>query len=231
MYRTCKRWNKLIKEPLLWQTVNFWEGTNRRIDDHLTVFRHAANFPLNAKLALQVLQIYPKTFLKRVYLHVINLEILHYLTRYCTSLTTLSFFYTSSNKLARAQGLPTFVNDDLTFHRHVRGADFDLEFSFPASILELQLTFEFRYLPDKNHRRRDQRRRFYLTPMLLHNIIRCYNLRHLTLAYCRIDDKQEVDILIIETLRFFCVRTHETSTSSLFAQLFSLAKTLQRSGT
>ena len=30
---------------------------------------------------------------------------------------------------------------------------------------------------------------------------------------------------------FFCVRTNETSASSQFAQLFSLAKTLQRSGT
>ena len=30
---------------------------------------------------------------------------------------------------------------------------------------------------------------------------------------------------------FFCVWTNETSASSQFAQLFSLAKTLQRSGT
>ena len=35
----------------------------------------------------------------------------------------------------------------------------------------------------------------------------------------------------IRDFAFFCVRTNETSASSQFAQLFSLAKTLQRSGT
>ena len=37
--------------------------------------------------------------------------------------------------------------------------------------------------------------------------------------------------IIVKDFAFFCVWTNEISASSPFAQLFSLAKTLQRSGT
>ena len=192
-----------MQDPLLWPTVNFWRGGEWRIPKggygHSGTYEwHAPTFPLNATLALQVLQTYPKMCLRRVYLHVINLEVLQYLTRNCPNLRTLSFFYTTSNTLAQDEGLPTLVSDDIKFYRHTRGANFDLNFAFPASILELQLAFEFRNHSDEKPRlSRGRRTRLYFTPTILYNIIRCYNLRHLTLAFCRISDKKQVNILIL----------------------------------
>ena len=173
-----------MKEPVLWQTVDFWTGGGFRAKEHFMTWQ-ALQFPLDANLALKVLKIYPKSVLRRVYIRVANLKILRYLTRNCPNLKTLSF-------VSQLQDLPLLDEDALTFFQNGN-------FVLPESLKEFQLSSEVmrRYKDDHDSGRQMARGNVYIhmTQEVINVMIQCQNLRHLSIANCKPLSGEQMDSL------------------------------------
>ncbi|XP_072021454.1 F-box/LRR-repeat protein 12-like [Amphiura filiformis] len=163
--RTCKRWHSLIKEPYLWQTVDFWNGHN---PDSPRQSKHdeAKYIKKLANTTMRILQSYTGSSLRVVYLRASNWAVMRYLTNKCPNLQTLSF-------LSPDLHTPYSCNKDMIKYFS------KTNFALPLQLEKLQLSFVV-------NRNRD---------IVIPSIIQCQNLRHLTLYKCNEISPEDVQML------------------------------------
>ncbi|XP_072021430.1 S-phase kinase-associated protein 2-like [Amphiura filiformis] len=88
--RTCKRWHSLIREPHLWQTIDFWNGYN--LHSPWQSEQDEANYTKKlANTTMRFLQFYTDSSLRVVYLRASNWAVMRHLINKCPNLQTLSF--------------------------------------------------------------------------------------------------------------------------------------------
>ncbi|XP_072043374.1 uncharacterized protein [Amphiura filiformis] len=201
--RTCKRWHSLIKEPHMWQTVDFWNGFN--LDSPYQSEHDEAKYI--AKLAnttMRFLQSYTDSSLRVVYLRASNWTVMRYLTNKCPNLQTLSF-------LSPDQHIPYSCNKDMIKYFS------KTNFALPLQLEKLQLsfvanincTFDDNYPPKEFWTISIIQFRVIVIP----RILQCQNLRHLTLYKCNEISPEDVEILTsgLPKLQEICLLHFTTS--------------------
>ncbi|XP_072021456.1 F-box/LRR-repeat protein 12-like [Amphiura filiformis] len=183
--RTCKRWHSLIKEPHLWQTVDFWNGYN--LDSPCQSEHDEAKYIKKlANTTMRILQSYKDSSLRVVYLRASNLAVIRYLTNKCPNLQTLSF-------LSPDQHIPYSCNKDMIKYFS------KTNFALPLQLEKLQLSF----VANKKCTYEDFRRpkEFWIVSIIqfrdtfIPRILQCQHLRHLTLYKCNEISPEDVEIL------------------------------------
>ncbi|XP_072021408.1 uncharacterized protein [Amphiura filiformis] len=182
--RTCKRWHSLIREPHLWQTVDFWNGCNlhppwQSQQDEADYTKKLAN------TTMRILQSYTDSSLRVVYLRASNWAIMRYLINKCPNLKTLSF-------LSPDQHTPSTCNNVIIRYFS------KIRFSLPLQLEKLQLSF----VADRKYERSGYiPKEFWIVSIrqfrntVMPRILQCQNLRHLTLYKCNKISPEDVEIL------------------------------------
>ncbi|XP_072021417.1 F-box and leucine-rich repeat protein 13-like [Amphiura filiformis] len=162
--RACKRWNTLMKEPQLWHKIDFHR--ERRNDEY------SIEEGTEERCTLAALKTYAR-FLKRVYLHVVTIDILHYVTNNCPHLQTLSIMPSGPYQQMVMWYLCKRGEENCEF---IRGPSFVL----PSTLRKLQLSFSMidpRLVEDPFECNDIAQR-------VLNTVSHCDNLYHLTLMEC-----------------------------------------------
>ncbi|XP_072021414.1 F-box/LRR-repeat protein 12-like [Amphiura filiformis] len=201
--RTCKRWHSLIKDPHVWQTVDFWNGYN--LDSPYQSEQDEAKYIKQlTNTTMRILQSYTDSSLRVVYLRASNRAVMRYLTKKCPNLQTLSF-------LSPDQHTPYSCNKDIIKYFP------KIDFALPLQLEKLQLSFvaNRNCTYDDDYPTRELRmvsiRQFRDT--VIPRILQCQNLRHLTLYKCNEISPEDVEILTsgLPKLQELCLLYFTTS--------------------